>query len=156
MNRILNRSSIVVTYCFLLVAWLSGCAELSSIYTPKAYENALLLKSETLALMDKANEPYASHQKEVEALTVKLDDAYQYSKGLDNNEQSAEQWQLLQDPEGKLVGKFFKKWQTADEGKLSKVIINEFKSLIADAFNTVICLETNKQKPQAREEKRGE
>ena len=54
-----------------------------------------MLKPETLAMMDKAKEPYLNHQAEVEALVVELHKAHEYVKGVPSNSISAKQWEIL-------------------------------------------------------------
>lgn len=149
MKQLFRHSSFWVLNCFLVVVWLAGCTPYISAYTPKAYENATALKAETLTLMSKANEPYAFHYKEVETLLLEIDKAYEYSNGLAYNKLSTEQWYLLKDPEGDLLGKFFSKWKKVGNEKLSSAFITEFKLIVEDAFDEIICLEVNKQKLQA-------
>ena len=132
-----------------MVFLLAGCVPYISAYTPKAYENATALKAETLVLMGKANEPYASHYKEVETLLLEIDKAYEYSNGLAYNKLSTEQWHILKDPEGDLLGKFFSRWKKPGNKELSFAFIAEFKIIVEDAFNEIICLEVNKKNPQS-------
>jgi hypothetical protein len=58
---------------------LSGMLQCTSIspYSPTAYQYATSLKVESLMLMDKATEPYATHQAEVAALVTKIDIVYE-------------------------------------------------------------------------------
>lgn len=141
MDRIPAFSS---TLAFLL--WLVGvaaCAPLIGPYSLTAYQYATSLKVETLALMDKAQEPYASHQQEIADLFVELQKAHEYAKGIPNNDLTARQWAILIKKDGDLIGRFFARWQ--ERGTLSEVIITEFKGPVADAFDEIICLEANKK-----------
>jgi hypothetical protein len=94
--------------------------------------------------MDKATEPYAAHQKEVESLFVEVDKAYEFVNGIPSNSISAKQWDILRKkPDGKLLGKFAVRWK--EDGTLSQPFIDEFKGQVGDAFDEIICLEANKK-----------
>jgi hypothetical protein len=121
----------------------AGCMK-TATYDEAAYNETLDLKQETLNLMDKATEPYASHESEVDALLARLDQAYASSKQRADNETTTKQWELLLDKEANLVGGFFKRWK--DSGKLSKFFVDEAKNLIAKAFDTITELEEGKKK----------
>ncbi len=130
-------------WMFILLFLVAGCAPLIGPYSPTAYQNATSLKAETLALMDKATQPYANHEKEVESLMVEIDKAYEFVNGIPSNSISAKQWQILKKADGDLLGKFFLRWK--ERGVLSQEYINQFKGLITDAFDEIICLEANKK-----------
>ena len=127
----------------LLVLFMAACTPLIGPYSPTAYENATSLKAETLALMDKADEPFANHRVEVEQHQVKLESAYEFVRGVPSNSISAQQWEILIKEDGDLFGKFVKRWE--ERSTLSAILIEEFKMLVADAFDEIICLEANKQ-----------
>lgn len=142
---------------FALLIALAGCTPLIAPYSAKAYENATSLKAQTLALMDKSDEPYSRHSGEIEGPnghTAKLNAAYEYVAGLDNNSISARQWRILIDKNGKLYGKFISRWQ--DDGVLREAFITEFKKQVSDAFDEIICLETNKKESKKCSEVTGE
>lgn len=128
----------------ILVIFMQGCEPLIGPYSPTAYKYATSLKAETLALMNKATEPYKSHKAEVFKLSVELNKAYEYVKGVPSNSISAKQWRILIDPDGKLIGKFWVKWK--EKKVLSKPFIDEFKKIVSDSFDQIICLEANKEK----------
>ncbi len=110
---------------FAVLVYLCGCTPLIGPYSPTAYQNATSLKAETLALMEKATEPYSRY---------------------DPNELSARQWAILkQDAKdgGRLVGRFFARWK--ELGTLGDTVIAEFKPIISEAFDEIICLEANKR-----------
>jgi hypothetical protein len=138
-SPLLQQRGIVV----LLVLFLAACSPLIGSYSPTAYENATSLKAETLALMDKADEPFANHRVEVEQHMIELQKAYEFVRGVPSNSISAMQWEILIKRDGDLFGKFVKRWE--ERSTLSKVLIEEFKKLVADAFDEIICLEANKQ-----------
>jgi hypothetical protein len=126
-----------------LIFFTAACAPLMASYSPTAYQNATSLKVETLALMDKATEPYEQHKADIERLYVELDKAYEYAKGLEANKISTQQWVLLKAKDGKLLGSFFSTWQKLDI--LSSVYIQKAKANIETRYNEIICLELNKQ-----------
>ena len=128
-----------LAFCLCLAA----CAPLIGPYSPTAYKNATGLKAETLALMDKATTPYPDNKTKIEALTVEIDKAYEYVHGIPSNDLSARQWAILKRPDGDLLGRFFGRWRA--EGMLKPVYISEFKGVISDAFDEIICLEANKK-----------
>jgi hypothetical protein len=130
-------------WMFLVLLLFVGCAPLIGPYSPTAYQNATSLKVETLALMDKATQPYAGHEKEVESLNVEIDKAYEFVKGISSNSISAKQWLILKKPDGDLLGKFFLRWK--ERGVLSQAVIDEYKGVVSDAYDEIICLEANKK-----------
>jgi hypothetical protein len=132
-----------VFWAWIFVLLLAGCTPLIGPYSPTAYKNATSLKASALALMDKATEPYRTHQKEVESLMVEVDQAYEYVNGIPSNSISAKQWYILKKPDGDLLGKFFFRWK--EKSTLTQTYIDQFKGPIADAFDEIICLEANKK-----------
>jgi hypothetical protein len=126
---------------------LIGCAPLIGPYSPTAYQNATSLKAETLALMDKGTEPYREYERQIEALMVDIDKAYEFVNGIPSNSLSAKQWLLLKKPDGDLMGKFFLRWK--ERKTLSEDYIHEFEGIVSDAFDEIICLEANKKEATA-------
>ena len=129
----------------LLLLWLclAACAPLIGPYSPTAYQNATSLKAETLALMAKATKPFPENEKKVEALLVDIDKAYEYVHGIPSDDLSARQWEILRQPDGALLGRFLGRWKS--EGTLGTVYIDEFRGVVSDAFDEIICLEANKK-----------
>lgn len=139
------RAAPVAALLVVLAAALGACTPLIGAYSPRAYEHATSLKAETLALVERADEPYAEHRQAAERLMVDLQRAYEYVRGVPRNAISARQWRLLVDPDGDLVGRFMQRWR--DEGTLRPAFIAEFRAILADAFDEIICLEANKREP---------
>jgi len=135
-----NKVNFLISVIFLSIA---ACAPMIGPYSPTAYQNATSLKAETLALMDRATLPYPENEQRVQELMVKIDAAYEYVNGIPSNSISAQQWMLLKNPDGNLLGKFFLRWK--EKGVLSPEYISEFKSLISKAYDEIICLEANKK-----------
>jgi len=103
-----------------------------------------MLKAEASTLMDKATEQFANHADEVRAFRTRVDAAYEYANGIPKNEQSARQWRILKDPEGNLLGGFFKLWEK--NGKLLKGDLEANKKNILASFDEIIKLEAAKIK----------
>ena len=129
----------------VFIVLMVSCAPLIGPYSPIAYQYATSLKAETLAMMEKAQEPYAEHKQQVEALMVELKKAHEFVKGVPSNSLSAQQWDILIRKDGDLAGKFFTRWQ--ERGTMNEIFIVEFKAIVSDAFDEIICLEANKKEP---------
>jgi len=125
-----------------LTTW--SCASIS-VFSPEAYKQAVELKVESLELMSFATMPYVDYEEEVINLNTELDKAFEFSKGRPDNEISTEQWRILIDEEGNLLGGFLKRWET--EGSLSEMFVSEMQILVSDAFDTIIGLESGKIDP---------
>jgi hypothetical protein len=140
-HRRRRRAAVCLLTALLLL--LVSCAPLIGPYSPTAYKNATGLKAETLALMDKATSPYSDNEGRIEALMVEIDKAYEYVHGIPSNGLSARQWEILKKSDGALLGRFFRRWRS--QGILKQAYISEFKGMISDAFDEIICLEANKK-----------
>jgi hypothetical protein len=110
-----------------------------------AYQQAISLKVDSLALMGKATQPYVDHETEVETLMLRIEKAYEYARGRPNNQFMTQQWEILKDPERNLLGGFIKRWH--DEGSLSVSFVIEAKRQISSAFDQIIGLESGLIKP---------
>ena len=141
--------SLILSFLILFV----GCAPLIGPYSQTAYQNATSLKATSLALMDKATEPCVNHEKDVESLQLEIDKAYEFVNGIQSNSISAKQWMILKDPNGALLGKFFKRWKS--ETTLKQEFITQMKGVISDAFDEIICLEANKKEATTCSKKGG-
>ncbi|GMQ81061.1 MAG: hypothetical protein BMS9Abin05_0491 [Rhodothermia bacterium] len=126
----------------LLVWVLSSCAPSIAPFSQQAYQYATELKVETLSLMERAENSFADNLTHVEKLKMDLAKAYEFAKGRPRNEHSARQWEILIDPERNLIGGFLSRWES--ERQLSFPFIQQSQLLIADAFDTVIGLESGK------------
>jgi hypothetical protein len=125
-----------------LIIW--SCASIS-VFSPEAYKQAVELKVESLEAMSFATEPYADYEEDVIILKTELRKAYEFAKGRPENEISTEQWRILIDEEGNLLGGFLKRWET--EGSLAEMFVSEMQILVSDAFDTIIGLESGKIDP---------
>ncbi len=133
--------------CFLIIfayLALAGCGHYIAPYNETAYQNATDLKVESLALMDKATEPYAENAQEVQALMIKVDQAYEFSKGIPKNDLATKQWKIMLDPKGNMLGGFIEQWK--EQGQLNMVFVDEMKGQISQGYDQIIELESAKIK----------
>jgi hypothetical protein len=142
MKTIIPRSVIAAFACLLLAA-----CSLIAPFDQASYEHATSAKVDTLALMDKATGSYSDHQKEIEALNIELDKAYEYDRGRSLNKLTVAQWEILRSPTGDLVGTFLITWKA--RGSLGAGIVREKKIQIGKAFDKIIALENGKLKAAA-------
>jgi len=146
-NYSANQSEIIKQKYFLLFfiyMVLTGCGHYIAPYNETAYQNATDLKVESLALMNNASRPYTDYAQEVQSLMIKVDQAYEFSKGIPKNDLTTKQWQKMLDPKKNMLGGFIKKWEM--DGQLNEVFIEEMKEQIAEGFDEIIQLESAKIK----------
>lgn len=134
----------ILLTCFFLFYACTGPR--IALYNETAYSNAVSLKVESLALMDKATDSSTAHVQEIGNLENNIEKAYQYVRWLPRNELTVAQWEILKDPNRDLLGGFLKKWE--NEKVLHVVFIKEKKKQISDAFDEILKLETGKNKPK--------
>ena len=132
----------MLTIAVGLMLW--SCTSIS-VFSPEAYKQAVDLKVESLSMMSFATMPYADFEDDVDFLKTELNKAYEFSKGRPQNEISTRQWEILINPDGNLLGGFLKRWE--DEETLSEMFVTEMQSLVSDAFDTIIGLESGKIDP---------
>jgi len=116
-----------------------------SVFSPEAYKQAVDLKVESLEVMSFATMPYTDYEEDVDFLSTELSKAYEFSKGRPDNEISTRQWEILTNPDGNLLGGFLKRWE--EDETLSQMFVTEMQMLVADAFDTIIGLESGKIDP---------
>ena len=135
-------TKIISALVFSLTIW--SCSSIS-VFSPEAYKQAVELKVESLELMSYATSPYDDNEESVTYLKTELRKAYEFALGRPNNELSTEQWEILINEEGNLLGGFLKRWEA--EGTLSEMFVTEMQTLVSDAFDTIIGLESGKIDP---------
>jgi hypothetical protein len=138
--RVLAPSGLLLA----MAVFLAACGPLIANYSLEAYKNATTLKAETLALVRKSAEPFSSHREEVEALSTRIDAAYEFSAGTPNNQISAAQWSIMRDPDRNMFGGFVEFWRA--HGSVSPAFRDEYLGQIAAGFDYIICLEANKER----------
>ena len=120
-----------------------GCSTIAP-YDQAAYEHVTNAKVETLLVMGKATDSYASHKAEIERLQVTLDKAYEYDRNRPLNSITVRMWEKLRDPERDLLGGFLREWQ--EDGPLLPKYVQNKRQQIGEAFDTISQLESGKLK----------
>jgi hypothetical protein len=110
-----------------------------------AYQQSVSIKTDALNLISKANENYFVHQFEIDSLKLNVENAYQFSKTISNNQETISQWEIIRDPNRSSLFGLLERWK--NKTTLSDTFISEVKLLIASDFNEIIDLENNKRKP---------
>lgn len=129
---------LLIIYCLLL----ASCRSVIADHDEYAYQTTNELKTESLMLMAQATDAYTKHALAVHALTEKTSAAYQYAKHIPQNALIVQQWQLLNNPNGHLLGGFMQYWQQQES--LSKTYIKHKQQQVAAAFDAILRLEANK------------
>ncbi len=129
--------------CFAVILLVAACAPLISPYQEESYKYATSLKARSLALIAKSGTPFSQNRELVDQLLVDVDAAYEYAKGLPRNQLVTEQWQILRNPNGELLGGFVRIWR--QKSTLSQTFRSRLSALIGSAFDEIICLEVNKK-----------
>jgi hypothetical protein len=132
-------------FAFIYLLSLLSCTPIAH-FNPQAYQNAVNLKVQSLYVMDQANQAYTQHQPEVQQLRLDLEKAYEYAKGIPNNELTTQQWAIMKNENRHLLGGFLKRWQ--QKNILSITFIQSIKPLIAEGFDSIIGLESGKINPE--------
>ena len=141
----MHRGARSLLLCWILAA-VGACAPTISPFSATAYEQATALKAGALALMTKANEAPVGHMTAIEALQLRMQQAYEYARGRPLNQQSADQWAIIVDPTRNSLGGFLAKW--VREGPQDAAFVAEAKGLVSDGLDEVIALESGKRKVQ--------
>jgi hypothetical protein len=99
----------------------------------------------------RAVKPYSSQTAELASLTIKMEKAYEYDHGRPANQTTIQMWNILlkvdpERPEWGLWPRFLERWRKS--GTLSEVFIADKKEHIAASFDTIIALESGKNRPQ--------
>lgn len=139
----------IAVRCIFLVALIvgAGCSALEPIGPSqdiRVKETAVNLKVEARNLMAKATEPYSQHQAEAAKFQSDMEKAYEYAASIPKNQDTAQQWAIMKDPNGRLMGGFLKRWQ--EKSTLSAIYVQEKQKQIAEGFDLIIQLETSKPK----------
>lgn len=139
----MGRRTLSIGLAAILVCLVSACAPLIAGYSLQAYQNATTLKADVAAMAANSTDDYTAHASDVSALTLRLNEAYEFARGEPENAIAARQWRILLDPDGHLYGGFVAKWR--HDGHLSPAEAGNIKALLDRAFDQIVCLEANKQ-----------
>ena len=137
--------TIATTGLAFLSVSLSSCV--TSQIDPTSITTATALKARTVALANKALEPYPTHVADITALNTDLEAAYSHEKGRIVNTQTIAQWDLLlhkspTDPSSGIWPRFLEHWQK--KGTLKSGTIQDNAQDIGAAFDKIISLENSK------------
>ncbi len=136
-----KNTTILLASLLLLV----GCAAITG-YDPTSYKTATDLKAEALVLIEKATDPPGPHKGAIDGLRVKLRQAWEYEKGKGSrNRFTSEQWRLMIDPQGNLLGGFLAKWESSGSA-FGDAFLQGVSKNVGDAFDRIIELESHKVK----------
>jgi hypothetical protein len=138
MQKKINIGLMIIS--LLVMLQLIGCSTTTPKFDRIAYEKAVSLKVDSLALMNHGTEPYIKYIKSIENLKLELSKAYEYAKGKPKNQIITKQWKIIRSPEHNQIGGYLKRWK--EKGRLSKIFIVEAQKLITKGFDQVIGLES--------------
>jgi hypothetical protein len=136
------RTNILKLVFILFLLSLTGCIPVAE-FDQSAYDQAVLLKTESITLMDKASESFTLHKEEVDSLKIKVEAAYNNSQTRLNNSETTSQWRIMKDPGRSLLYGFLEMWEQKDH--INSVFIVKAELIVGDAFDTIINLELDKK-----------
>jgi hypothetical protein len=140
-QKILSMGLLMVLTCTVIFS----CNPIISTFDQAAYSQVTSLKVDALYLMDRSTEDYVTHEAEVTALQLNVSKAIEYDKHRPHNTITNKMWDILNDPDGHLLGGFIAKWKK--EGKESQTYVAEKKKQIGESFDQIAELESKKIKP---------
>ncbi|HUI29328.1 MAG TPA: hypothetical protein VLX91_03850 [Candidatus Acidoferrales bacterium] len=124
--------------------FIAGCGFQAAVFDQAAYEHSVSLKVDALNLMGKATSPYDSCRTEIEAVIVEFQKAYEYAKGLPNNDETVKQYEIMMDPQQASFFGFLARWES--EGRLGATFVGDARAEVSRHFDDVIGLESGKKK----------
>jgi len=132
-------------FAFVFAAMVAaGCWSASAVFNQRAYEQSVSLKVDALVLVDEATLPYDSCRTEIDAVKLEFRKAYEYVKGLPDNDETIKQYEIMMDTTRSSLFGFLVRWKS--KGKLSAVFVQDAEKIISDQFDEVIGLESGKRK----------
>jgi len=138
-NRLQRFASFIAVLIAVIIV--SGCTSINLAgYDQQAYENATSMKAEVGAMMRKIGPTCAMDQADVDAVSLKLESAYEYANGVEYNNEAALNWR---DQIDNLIGGVFETCQ--NQGAISQFAFDDLLIQVNEGFDTIICLEANKR-----------
>ena len=135
----------------IIITCIQGCATISP-FDQYAYAQVTAVKVDVLELMDQSVEPYQSHEKDIAEINNKLLKIVEYEKHRPKNGITIRMWSKLfgVDSTGmpvntSIIPSYWMKWKK--DGVERLVFITEAKGQVAEAFDLIAQLESNKIKP---------
>lgn len=131
---------------FLLVTlFLFSCNSIkTSNFDQTAYQKTIEIKITADKLIDKYEEDYYLHEKDVENLKNQLVFILEYEKNRPNNEISFTMWELMNNKDKSLLMGYFELWKK--NKTLSNSFSEEAKKQIDEAFSILLKYEASKTK----------
>ncbi len=114
-------------------------------YDPTAVQRTAELKVETRNLMEQSGQRYSRHASDVEALTLRIEQASAAAATMPDNQLIVQQWAVLKNPDGALYGGFAKRWK--EKGTVNKAFREEMIGQVAAGYDYILCLERAKLQP---------
>ncbi len=105
-------------------------------YDPAALAEAKQLKEVSLALLEKAVEPFTAHEPAVTALRARLDTALENNTAKKGNVELTDAWRELLDRESGNLGAILVFWET--DGTLGAHYIKSASLLVEKSFDEII------------------
>jgi hypothetical protein len=148
-----NRRLLLRSTSLILLLSIFSCSPLIATFDQASYEHVTSLKVDALALMDKCNEDYSLHAADVAAFQLNMDKAIEYDKHRPKDSITTRQWEILNNPNGHLLGAFLVLWKKDKildtiAKKMGTKYFPEKKKQISDAFDQIAELESGKLKPK--------
>ncbi len=138
-----SKISFIREFIFVLILLMtSSCGSSISTFDQQAYTTTTSLKVDALCLMDSAQDKYTNHINEVNALNKNLMKIYEYEKHRPKNEKTVEQWNILLNKDGHLLGGFLSKWEKGVV--MNPAYISSCKEQVSAAFDIILGLEIHK------------
>lgn len=126
-------------FLLLLLFTLMLLISCSPHYSPYAHDRTAELKTKSLSLMNKADEPFSKHAEKVYGLKFDLQALNEHEQLRKRNGLKQKQWKLLLDPNGHLLYGFFAKWE--QDTILHEPFIGLERKLVGEAFDYMLDLE---------------
>lgn len=120
---------------------LAGCA--TPVFDQLVRDNDQQLKTDTLALVDKSGNRYATQQAAVDALQARYAAAADAAAKIEKNDAVVAAWQVIRRENSGSAGEFFAMWKR--NGTIRPAFRGEKKAQIARHFDYLICLEDVKK-----------
>ena len=132
-----------IAICLLVALGIAGCTSQDQ----QILTQTRVQKIETLALMDKAKEPYDAHAQEIADRNARLEQLYDQERRRPGNGPTTQMWATLLHVDPSLPGsgiypRFLEQWKK--KNVLSPVYIEDKKQNVAEAFDKIISLESAK------------
>jgi hypothetical protein len=127
-----------MVFC-LLCCLMAAC---TPVYSPYVYDQTAELKTQSMSLLDKANEPYDKQLKKIQQLQDELESIRMQETMRKRNSLKVKQWNAMLDTTGYLLNGTLTKWQR--DTVLTETFLSLQRKLVGEAFE--LMQETEKQR----------